>query len=1104
MDRKMKDTNSPTPLQRKKLREVFNIAPQKRGVDYSALRDEYNNDIDEKQKVIRNKKAKEKREKIKREKKAKETLKKFIKKKLEAPEGKMYIHTMYFDGYAREGSKDKETGEYSYYLEWKGEKSLSFKSKKKHPLKNNFNIVNNVSSLWKEYKNIYLIAQNINTAPDYPNVDYVSNSEFNLPDFLKECLKTIPGSDYVVGAFKKCIIKEILETDVILKDMLLYRELIQSAQPEFRGFKDSGNMMCVPETLEYHLATTGRRNKKWSKEEIIKFLNDDLDIKGNCGYTALDITNFLDHIRCPYKLIDVENKVFLQDIKSETKDRNLPVFVGQVWNNHLYYCEDADYIRSLASKSSGKLNNKNIIMNKKKKEFTGEILQLKDLNKEFLELFKIDKTFRNIKIYNNRIVAFEKEKGNWIYSNKDLNLVKEYCKNLNIEFQNQTLTSLGKNIFNTLYPKHKQSSFNIKVFSHLKVNSGIVQVFDNSIIDNIQSSIDINKCRTACFMDNKLGDYPVFDINDDFEDYNGEDLILGWYYVITNNQLPMRGNGLYSNQFIEYCKKENIEFKIKYKIKASHSLPADYGVKFCETLVDKLPNNFKYCVNTLIGYLGKTISKSSSGYLETDFRFACAKFWNNDNIGTIYDLPDALELSNRKRMRVDKYKCIDIAELEYSDTDKLYMVQETTASILYNNDLPIYNKILENEWIRCYELRKKMGGRLIKIKTDNVIVENAIRKVKLSNDIGGYKDETLNEDYYPIFTQVFEKDLVVGKIIDTKLIWNETKVEKGDADNYFEKLMPKLDLLNSFCLTGLAGFGKSECIKHCDWYNDPTTLKVAFTNKACETMNGETICRTFGIDFKTGQASPSKLSNLNNIKRIVNDECFMTPTYCMALFDLIKSKYPEIEFIFIGDPEQTRPIGEENINWMETSVFHNLCKGNIVRLIENQRNDLTPEYYKIINNNNFDKNSFGKHNKSLINICRTNKVRRQINNYYMGNEGIKINYDENKHNSKGQDVVLKIGTPVMSVVNDKELGLINSKIWEIKEINDDEIIIDENKFTFNQFMERFVVAYCFTNHKVQGITINEPFIIHEWEIMTTRERYTAFSRTTKKQFVKIL
>ena len=94
-------------------------------------------------------------------------------------------------------------------------------------------------------------------------------------------------------------------------------------------------------------------------------------------------------------------------------------------------------------------------------------------------------------------------------------------------------------------------------------------------------------------MDNKLGDYPVFDINDDFEDYNGEDLILGWYYVITNNQLPMRGNGLYSNQFIEYCKKENIEFKIIYKIKASHSLPADYGVKFCETLVDKLPNNFK-------------------------------------------------------------------------------------------------------------------------------------------------------------------------------------------------------------------------------------------------------------------------------------------------------------------------------------------------------------------------------------------------------------------------------------------------------------------------------------------------------------------------------
>ena len=148
MDRKMKDTNNTTASQRKKLREVFNIAPGKRGVDYYVLRDEYNNDIDEKQKVIRNKKAKDKREKIKKEKKAKETLKKFIKKKLEAPEGKMYIHTMYFDAYAREGSQDKETKKYSYYLEWKGEKSLSFKSKKKHPLKNNFNILNNIINIF--------------------------------------------------------------------------------------------------------------------------------------------------------------------------------------------------------------------------------------------------------------------------------------------------------------------------------------------------------------------------------------------------------------------------------------------------------------------------------------------------------------------------------------------------------------------------------------------------------------------------------------------------------------------------------------------------------------------------------------------------------------------------------------------------------------------------------------------------------------------------------------------------------------------------------------------------------------------------------------------
>ena len=53
-------------------------------------------------------------------------------------------------------------------------------------------------------------------------------------------------------------------------------------------------------------------------------------------------------------------------------------------------------------------------------------------------------------------------------------------------------------------------------------------------------------------------------------------------------------------------------------------------------------------------------------------------------------------------------------------------------------------------------------------------------------------------------------------------------------------------------------------------------------------------------------------------------------------------------------------------------------------------------------------------------------------------------------------------------------------------------------------MKHFVVAYAMTNHKVQGITIRQPYNIYEWNKMDTRARYTAYSRTADAEFVRII
>ena len=53
-------------------------------------------------------------------------------------------------------------------------------------------------------------------------------------------------------------------------------------------------------------------------------------------------------------------------------------------------------------------------------------------------------------------------------------------------------------------------------------------------------------------------------------------------------------------------------------------------------------------------------------------------------------------------------------------------------------------------------------------------------------------------------------------------------------------------------------------------------------------------------------------------------------------------------------------------------------------------------------------------------------------------------------------------------------------------------------------MKNFVVCYAMTNHKIQGLTINENYNIYEWNMMTGRERYTAFSRLGHNCILKII
>jgi predicted GIY-YIG superfamily endonuclease len=92
----------------------------------------------------------------------------------------------------------------------------------------------------------------------------------------------------------------------------------------------------------------------------------------------------------------------------------------------------------------------------------------------------------------------------------------------------------------------------------------------------------------------------------------------------------------------------------------------------------------------------------------------------------------------------------------------------------------------------------------------------------------------------------------------------------------------------------------------------------------------------------------------------------------------------------------------------------------------------------------------------------------------------------------------------MCVKHNKDLKLKNGKTYKVSSIEKNTIKVDDNTFTDDSFAEHFVVAFAVTNHKVQGITIREAYNIYEWNNMTFRQEYTAYSRTADADSVKIV
>ena len=352
-----------------------------------------------------------------------------------------------------------------------------------------------------------------------------------------------------------------------------------------------------------------------------------------------------------------------------------------------------------------------VLLVKGKKEKTEEEQEIKqcdtnvivneaDLNDMFMDTYKNDKTLispTQCQFDNKGNIKYMQKGDTHYYANTEEKLIRGYIAKYNklhpkdkVVFKNQSSLAFGRMLFNKVYPKHIKSKMNTQVFKKFQTNGNLVQKYATNN-KNKTIGIDINKCRTSCMRDNILGDYKRFNVMDSIQPYDKKGTNRqGFYYILTNNWLPCRGNGWYSNGFIEYIsKRNNIDFKIKYQLLASYTYPSDYLNEFHNEVIQY--KNFKFMSNGTIGSMAMTKKETCRAFFETNFETAVIHYFNldkntfGDEVMTYYEKSSKLKGCSR-----------DVYIRPLDEEKSLFKIEERNTYRILDNDIPIYNQILEN------------------------------------------------------------------------------------------------------------------------------------------------------------------------------------------------------------------------------------------------------------------------------------------------------------------------------------------------------------------------------------------------------------------------
>lgn len=653
-------------------------------------------------------------------------------------------------------------------------------------------------------------------------------------------------------------------------------------------------------------------------------------------------------------------------------------------------------------------------------------------------------------------------------------------------------------------------------------------------------AIDINKCYSDCLY-NQQETFIVFNGKEIIEPFKyRKDLKLGLYFVETADMTLFHKSNWYSRRIIQVGLKNKIRMTITHQILVVDETPTSIYVRpnippenlvwtkpqeeggiikytpethivvspsclfkdFIDNVVELTEQDedftlTKRVINSLTGYFGKTDYIQKLAGLSTSLK----EIWCD------FVIPEAQLKADVFVVPIDK---------------DLYLFGYENRIKMLSTSLPMYIQILDWSNIALYEMGKKIGGEIIFRKTDCIVSiggKNVIPNetpCDFTDTFGTYKQVPIEE----AITLAFDRPMTLDRAVESpvmKDVWID--YPEYDTSSDWEKIIKLAIDKGGLLVSGRAGTGKSFIIEkgvEAKLLPEEKTTRLSFTNRASRNINGTTIHKALAINDKNNCNNKTMIS-LKKYNTFIVDEVSMLNADLWNKLVILK-KETKATFIILGDYRQCPPIEDgKEMDYFQHPYMKFLANNNRIELTTPQRYDLELwDWLEKFYENGIVGNAIEKKKLDMNdilyrkNLCYLNATRKEINELCMEHlkddiHHIKLEWLKVDESDKQDTAYIYNGLPVMAIVNNTKMEIINSEEFWVKSfcstertivLGRDEDMEDEIVIGFDAFHKNFVVNYCATTHKSQGATISKDINIFDWDIMKKDRKiaYTAVSR----------